>query len=83
MGIHDSNANFLPYLAKGYANCILNSTGTWCVAMQSGSARRLTDEEIRAQDLLQSRCLQPAGEDLGVSGRHGVRGFQRVHKSEG
>jgi sugar (pentulose or hexulose) kinase len=34
MGIHDSNASLLPYLAKEQAgDFILNSTGTWCVLM--------------------------------------------------
>jgi sugar (pentulose or hexulose) kinase len=33
MGIHDSNASLLPYLVKGFDNFVLNSTGTWCVAM--------------------------------------------------
>ncbi|MBD3239640.1 MAG: carbohydrate kinase [Chitinivibrionales bacterium] len=33
MGIHDSNSSLLPYLVKGYDNFVLNSTGTWCVAM--------------------------------------------------
>ena len=46
LGIHDSNANFLPYLAKGYPNCLLNSTGTWCVAMQLATTPELTEEEI-------------------------------------
>ncbi len=33
MGIHDSNSSLLPYLVKGHRNFVLNSTGTWCVAM--------------------------------------------------
>jgi sugar (pentulose or hexulose) kinase len=33
MGIHDSNSSLLPYLVKGHGNFVLNSTGTWCVAM--------------------------------------------------
>ncbi len=34
MGIHDSNASLLPYLAKdGQGDFVLNSTGTWCVSM--------------------------------------------------
>jgi sugar (pentulose or hexulose) kinase len=33
VGIHDSNASLLPYLAKGFEKFTLNSTGTWCVAM--------------------------------------------------
>ena len=34
MGLHDSNASLLPYLAKNDAgDFILNSTGTWCVCM--------------------------------------------------
>ncbi len=34
MGIHDSNASLLPYLAKDdHRDFVLNSTGTWCVSM--------------------------------------------------
>jgi sugar (pentulose or hexulose) kinase len=33
MGIHDSNSSLLPYLVKGHREFVLNSTGTWCVAM--------------------------------------------------
>ncbi|MDR1898719.1 MAG: carbohydrate kinase [Treponema sp.] len=34
MGIHDSNASLLPYLARDDGgDFILNSTGTWCVLM--------------------------------------------------
>ncbi len=50
-GIHDSNASLLPYLAKnGGEDFILNSTGTWCVAMhpeQNGSkTASCTDDDI-------------------------------------
>lgn len=48
-GIHDSNANFLPYLAIGQRDFILNSTGTWCVAMKQAAAQELTDAEIDAK----------------------------------
>ncbi len=33
MGIHDSNSSLLPFLVKGHKDFVLNSTGTWCVAM--------------------------------------------------
>ncbi|MFO8041896.1 MAG: FGGY family carbohydrate kinase [Alkalispirochaeta sp.] len=36
-GIHDSNASLLPYLLKKRGeDFLLNSTGTWCVAMNPG-----------------------------------------------
>jgi len=49
LGIHDSNANFLPYLAKGYDDFLLNSTGTWCVLMRNSEKVTLSDEEIKAK----------------------------------
>jgi sugar (pentulose or hexulose) kinase len=49
LGIHDSNANFLPYLAKGYENFILNSTGTWCVLMSQSPTPLLTEAEVKAK----------------------------------
>lgn len=68
-GIHDSNANFLPYLAQGYSNFLLNSTGTWCVLMRQADQPDLTDEEIEAKvffnlDALGKpvrTCIFPAG----------------------
>jgi sugar (pentulose or hexulose) kinase len=37
VGIHDSNASLLPYLLKKRGDdFVLNSTGTWCVAMNPG-----------------------------------------------
>jgi len=49
LGIHDSNANFLPYLAKGHTNFILNSTGTWCVLMSQSPTPLLTEAEVDAK----------------------------------
>ena len=49
LGIHDSNANLLPYLAQGYGNFMLNSTGTWCVLMRPSETHALTDAEVDAK----------------------------------
>jgi L-fuculokinase len=46
MGIHDSNASLLPYLIKSREDFVLNSTGTWCVAMKPASKARLDNEDI-------------------------------------
>jgi sugar (pentulose or hexulose) kinase len=51
MGIHDSNANLVPYLAKGFKDFVLNSTGTWCVGMRQSQTADFTDDEIRAKVL--------------------------------
>lgn len=48
MGIHDSNASLLPYLVKGFKNFVLNSTGTWCVAMHPTNNSDFKDEEMDA-----------------------------------
>ena len=47
-GIHDSNANLLPYLAREQSDFLLASTGTWCVLMRPTDAPRLTDEQVEA-----------------------------------
>lgn len=49
LGIHDSNANFLPYLAKGFSNFLLISSGTWGVLMRPADSLQLTDEEVAAK----------------------------------
>jgi len=47
VGIHDSNASLLPYLIKKQdEDFIVNSTGTWCVAMHPEEAVRFSDDEI-------------------------------------
>ena len=48
-GIHDSNANLVPYLAKGNKDFILNSTGTWCVCMRQSDTPDLTESEMAAK----------------------------------
>lgn len=46
VGIHDSNASLLPYLAKDLGNFTLNSTGTWCVAMTPSDSFGFSEEEL-------------------------------------
>ena len=46
IGIHDSNSSLLPYIIKSKKDFVLNSTGTWCVAM------RIRDSADFAQDEL-------------------------------
>ncbi|TVQ23478.1 MAG: carbohydrate kinase [Spirochaetaceae bacterium] len=47
LGIHDSNASLLPYLIKRPdEDLIVNSTGTWCVAMHPEPEVSFSDDEI-------------------------------------
>ncbi len=46
LGIHDSNASFLPYLIRGNDKFILNSTGTWFVAMSPSKCISFSEEEL-------------------------------------
>lgn len=48
VGIHDSNANLLPYLAREESEFLLNSTGTWCVLMRPATSPALSDRQIAA-----------------------------------
>jgi len=45
-GIHDSNASLVPYLISGSKKFILDSTGTWCVAMRPSEKVAFTEDEI-------------------------------------
>ena len=46
-GIHDSNAALLPYLVKHASrDFVLNSTGTWCVAMHAVDGVTYAPEEL-------------------------------------
>ncbi|TVR32593.1 MAG: carbohydrate kinase [Spirochaetaceae bacterium] len=46
LGIHDSNASLLPYLLKMEEDFVLNSTGTWCVAMHPMEQVFFSDDEL-------------------------------------
>ncbi len=45
-GIHDSNASILPHLISRDGDFVLNSTGTWCVAMHPSERVHFQLEEI-------------------------------------
>jgi len=75
-GIHDSNANYLPYLAQRersaqFADFLLASTGTWCVLMRESDSLTLSREEAEAKVLFNMdalgrpvrTCIFPAGMD--------------------
>lgn len=69
IGIHDSNANFLPYLAKGHDDFLLNSTGTWCVLMRNSPTDQLSSEQIRARVFFNQDALgRPVQTSLGTLG---------------
>lgn len=47
LGIHDSNASLLPYLAKqGDRDFVLDSTGTWCVIMHAQKTYGFKPEDL-------------------------------------
>jgi sugar (pentulose or hexulose) kinase len=47
LGIHDSNSSLLPYLIKKSGQeIIVNSTGTWCVAMHPEQSVSFAEDEI-------------------------------------
>ncbi len=45
-GIHDSNSSLIPYLITQKQDFVLNSTGTWCVAMHPVDEVKFDDEEL-------------------------------------
>lgn len=45
-GVHDSNASLIPYLISDSKKFILDSTGTWCVAMRPSAKVEFTKDEI-------------------------------------
>lgn len=46
LGLHDSNSSLLPHLVKRTGSFVLNSTGTWCVAMHPVDEVSFAPEEI-------------------------------------
>ncbi len=47
VGLHDSSAALIPYLASFTEPFILISTGTWCVSMNPFNSNPLTPEELQ------------------------------------
>jgi L-fuculokinase len=45
-GVHDSNSSLVPYLLSGDDDFLLNSTGTWCVAMHPVEKPELNPEDL-------------------------------------
>lgn len=46
VGVHDSNSSLIPYLLSGPKDFMLDSTGTWCVAMHPEKNAILKREDI-------------------------------------
>ena len=46
LGIHDSNSSLIPYIITQKQDFVLNSTGTWCVAMHPVENVTFEDDEI-------------------------------------
>lgn len=46
VGVHDSNASLLPFLITENDNFVLNSTGTWCVAMKPANSVSFKQQEL-------------------------------------
>ena len=46
LGIHDSNSSLIPYLISQEEDFLLNSTGTWCVAMHPAESVEFAPEEL-------------------------------------
>ncbi|RDC56382.1 carbohydrate kinase [Pedobacter chinensis] len=51
VGLHDSSAALIPYLANFNAPFVLISTGTWCISLNPFNQEPLTKEELK-QDCL-------------------------------
>jgi len=64
LGIHDSSAALLPYLAKEKDPFLLLSTGTWAISMHPFNTSPLTSQELR-QDCLQFLSIE--GQPIKIS----------------
>lgn len=51
IGLHDSSASLIPYLASFHEPFVLISTGTWCISLNPFNQSALTREELE-QDCL-------------------------------
>lgn len=85
LGIHDSNAALLPYLvAMDGHDFVLNSTGTWCVALHRVNEVRYRPEELGQKVIfnldafghLQKSSFLMGGQDYGLY--HDLIGGERA-----
>lgn len=54
LGVHDSNGSLLPYLVKHRGrDFVLNSTGTWCVALHGVPAVKYAPEELGTKTIFE------------------------------
>lgn len=51
IGLHDSSAALIPYLANFHEPFVLLSTGTWCISMNPFNHSALTEEELNSDCL--------------------------------
>ncbi len=47
VGLHDSSAAFIPFIASFQKPFVLLSTGTWCVSLNAFNSSPLTEEELK------------------------------------
>jgi sugar (pentulose or hexulose) kinase len=85
MGIHDSNASLLPYLSGGgKGDFILNSTGTWCVAMHPGARYGFAKDEIgKVVFFNRAATLQPVKTAIFLGGLEHERWSAAIEAASG
>ena len=87
MGIHDSNASLLPYLAKDdTGDFVLNSTGTWCVCMHPQDELAFNEDDIgKIVFFNQSAFRRPIKTAIFVGGMEFdtyISLYKKVHNTE-
>ncbi len=84
MGIHDSNASLLPYLAKEEKDFVLNSTGTWCVVMHPAPDFTLDPEDIgKVAFFNQAATLKPVKTCIFLGGLEFETYSELIRKASG
>ncbi len=85
-GAHDSNASLVPYLAQAEKEFLLNSTGTWCVAMHPSREIFFKEEELGKPVFYNlSVQNQPIKTTILMGGReidHYVQLLQKIHNTK-
>lgn len=83
-GIHDSNASLLPFLIQEDSPFVLNSTGTWCVAMVPTESTGLTSEERERSAFLNCDAFgNPVKTTLMMGGAEHDAWWEAIRKTSG
>jgi len=83
-GIHDSNASLVPFLIQNDEPFVLNSTGTWCVAMCPSKHTGLSEKDMDLGAFYNCDAFgHPVKTTIFMGGREREFWFEKIKEASG